>query len=176
MPLKPKILSPFLLKGTSWTRQYGDRLLLIALGLCATIAGVISLFIVFFLLKESIPLLQNIGIHRFFSDQSWTPSQQQYNLVPMIVGSLLAMAGAVAIAAPLGILSAIFCQYYAPGAIASLYRRLIELLAGIPSVVYGFWGLVVLVPMIGRIHPPGPSLLAGILILVMMILPLIGWF
>ena len=177
MPLRPKILSPFLPKGISgipWTRQYGDCLLLIALGLCAAIAGAISLFIVFFLLKESIPLLQDIGIHRFVGDQSWTPSQQQYNLVPMIVGSLLAMVGAVAIAAPLGVLSAIFCQYYAPGAIASLYRRLIELLAGIPSVVYGFWGLVVLVPMIGRIHPPGPSLLAGILILAMMILPTVA--
>jgi phosphate transport system permease protein len=58
--------------------------------------------------------------------------------------------------------------------VAGLYRRLIELLAGIPSVVYGFWGLVVLVPLIGKIHPPGPSLLAGIAILTVMILPTIA--
>jgi phosphate transport system permease protein len=84
------------------------------------------------------------------------------------------MAGSVLVATPLGILSAVFCHYYAPPAIAGLYRRLIELLAGIPSVVYGFWGLVVLVPLIGRIQPPGTSLLAGIAILTIMILPTIA--
>lgn len=174
MQLRPKILSQLPLNMGQGTRQYGDRLLLIALSLCATIAGLLSLFIVFFLVKESIPLLHTIGIHRFWADETWTPSQHQYNLVPMIAGSLLAMAGAVAIAAPLGLLSAIFCQYYAPEAIASIYRRLIELLAGIPSVVYGFWGLVVLVPIIGQLHPPGPSLLAGIIILAIMILPTVA--
>lgn len=174
MQLRPKILSRLHLDTAPLTRQYGDRLLLIALSLCAAIAGLLSLFIIFFLVKESIPLLQTIGIHRFWADPSWTPSQQQYNLVPMIAGSLLAMGGSVAIAAPLGILSAIFSQYYAPGAIAFFYRRLIELLAGIPSVVYGFWGLVVLVPIIGQIQPPGPSLLAGIIILTIMIFPTVA--
>jgi phosphate transport system permease protein len=84
------------------------------------------------------------------------------------------MTGSVLIATPLGILSAVFCHYYAPPAIARLYRRLIELLAGIPSVVYGFWGIMVLVPLIAEIQPPGPSLLAGILILTIMILPTIA--
>ncbi|MCS6320402.1 MAG: phosphate ABC transporter permease subunit PstC, partial [Nitrospira sp.] len=93
------------------------------------------------------------------------------NLTPMLWGTLFAMAGAVMVATPLGILSAVFCHSYAPPAVARPYRRLIELLAGIPSVVYGWWGLVVLVPLIGEIHPPGPSLLAGIVILAIMILP-----
>lgn len=84
------------------------------------------------------------------------------------------MGGSVLIATPIGILSAIFLQFYAPAIVAGLYRRLIELLAGIPSVVYGFWGLVVLVPLIGKVHPPGPSLLAGIAILTVMILPTIA--
>jgi phosphate transport system permease protein len=84
------------------------------------------------------------------------------------------MVGSVLIATPLGILSAVFCHYYAPPAVARPYRRLIELLAGIPSVVYGFWGLVVLVPLIGAIRAPGPSLLAGIVILTIMILPTIA--
>jgi len=92
----------------------------------------------------------------------------------MLWGTLFVTAGSVLIAAPLGIGSAIFCHYYAPPMIAALYRRLIELLAGIPSVVYGFWGLVVLVPLIGRLHPPGTSLLAGIAILTLMILPTIA--
>ncbi len=105
---------------------------------------------------------------------SWHPAEGFYNLTPMLWGTLFAMVGSVLIATPLGILSAVFCHYYAPPAIARPYRRLIELLAGIPSVVYGFWGLVVLVPLIGAIHPPGPSLMAGIVILTIMILPTIA--
>jgi phosphate transport system permease protein len=119
------------------------------------------------------PALRHVGLFRFFTDPSWYPSQGLYNLTPMLWGTLFAMAGSVLVATPLGILSAVFCHYYAPPAIARPYRRLIELLAGIPSVVYGFWGLVVLVPLIGAIHPPGPSLLAGIVILTIMILPTI---
>ena len=151
-----------------------DRLVIGLLRLCATFAGAIVLFIVVFLAIESTPALRHIGLFRFFTDASWYPSQGLYNLTPMLWGTLFAMVGSVLIATPLGILSAIFCHYYAPPAIARPYRRLIELLAGIPSVVYGFWGLVVLVPLIGAIHPPGPSLLAGIVILTIMILPTIA--
>ncbi|QMS86381.1 phosphate ABC transporter permease subunit PstC (plasmid) [Nostoc edaphicum CCNP1411] len=94
--------------------------------------------------------------------------------MPMLWGSLLVTLGSVLLAAPLGIGSAIFCQYYAPPLVGGFYRQLIELLAGIPSVVYGFWGLVVLVPLIGKLQPPGASLLAGIAILTLMILPTIA--
>lgn len=139
----------------------------------ALLVAAIVLSIVLFLLWETLPFLQTVGLNRFFSDASWHPSSEEFNLLPMLWGSLFVTVGAVLMAAPLGILSAIFCQYYAPAAIASLYRRLIELLAGIPSVVYGFWGLVVLVPLVGRIQPPGASLLTGILILTLMILPTI---
>lgn len=140
----------------------------------ALISGAIVLLVGFFLIWEAVPLLQQVGIGRFFTDPSWHPTSRELNLTPMLVGTLLVMATSVLVATPLGILSAVFCQYYAPPAIAQLYRRLVELLAGIPSVVYGFWGLVVLVPLIGRLHPPGPSLLAGTLILTLMILPTIA--
>ena len=126
-----------------------------------------------FLFKESLLVLQAVGIKAFFRDASWNPSEGSYNLVPMLWGTALAMLGSVFLATPLGIISALFCHYYAPLPIAKLYRSLIELLAGIPSVVYGFWGLVVLVPAINRLHPPGTSLLAGIAILTVMILPTI---
>jgi phosphate transport system permease protein len=140
----------------------------------AVVSGIVLLLILGFLLQEALPLLQSIGLARFFQDAAWYPTSREYNLLPMLWGTLLVTAGSVLLATPLGILSAVFCHYYAPSAIAQLYRRLIELLAGIPSVVYGFWGLVVLVPLIGRLHPPGPSLLAGILILSIMILPTIA--
>jgi len=140
----------------------------------AIVSGAIVLLIIVFLIWETLPILQNIGLTRFFKDPSWHPTSDEFNLTPMLSGTLLVMSGAVLIATPVGILSAVFCHYYAPPVLAKLYRRLIELLAGIPSVVYGFWGLVVLVPIIGRIHPPGPSLLAGTLILTLMILPTIA--
>ena len=151
-----------------------DRLLLWLLRGTATLAGAIVLLIVGFLVVEALPILRHVGIGRFLTDPSWHPAEGFYNLTPMLWGTLFAMVGSVLIATPLGILSAVFCHYYAPRAIARPYRKLIELLAGIPSVVYGFWGLVVLVPLIGSIHPPGPSLLAGIVILAMMILPTIA--
>jgi phosphate transport system permease protein len=151
-----------------------DRLLLWLLRGAAAIAGAIVLLIVAFLVMEALPVLRHVGVARFFTDPSWHPAEGFYNLTPMLWGTLFAMVGSVLIATPLGICSAVFCHYYAPPAIARPYRRLIELLAGIPSVVYGFWGLVVLVPLIGAIHPPGPSLLAGIVILTIMILPTIA--
>jgi phosphate transport system permease protein len=151
-----------------------DRLLLWLLWGTAAIAGAIVLLIVLFLVLDALPAFRHVGMARFFTDPSWHPSEGLYNLTPMLWGTLFAMAGSVVIATPLGILSAVFCRYYAPPALGRLYRKLIELLAGIPSVVYGFWGLVVLVPLIGAIHPPGPSLLAGIVILTIMILPTIA--
>lgn len=162
------------LHSNTLSRWSTDELLCWLLRGIATLAGMIVLLIVVFLTMEALPALHHVGPLRFVTDPSWHPAEGFYNLTPMLWGTLLAMAGSVLIATPLGIFSAVFCHYYAPLALASLYRRLIELLAGIPSVVYGFWGLVVLVPLIGEMHPPGPSLLAGILILTIMILPTIA--
>lgn len=162
--LKAKILSPF---------QSDIFLLWILWGL-AVITGIIVILITAFLLIEALPILREAGWLRFVSDRSWHPVQGFYNLMPMLWGSLLVTFGSVLFAAPLGIGSAVFCQYYAPPVFGGLYRQLINLLAGIPSVVYGFWGLVVLVPLIGKLQPPGTSLLAGIAILTLMILPTIA--
>lgn len=140
----------------------------------AGVTAAILLLMLGFLCLESFPLLREIGVSRFFTDPDWHPTSDRFNLVPMLLGTLLVSCGAVLLATPCGMASALFCRYYAPPSIATLYRRLIELLAGIPSVVYGFWGLVVLVPMINRLHPPGSSLLAGILVLALMILPTVA--
>ncbi|MGD9653187.1 MAG: phosphate ABC transporter permease subunit PstC [Candidatus Dadabacteria bacterium] len=151
-----------------------DTLLVWTLRTCAVTAGAVVLLITVFLITESLPVLRSVGLIKFFTDASWHPVEDLYNLTPMLWGTLLAAAGSVIIATPLGILSAVFTNYYAPATIANSYRKIIGLLAGIPSVVYGFWGLVVLVPLIGEYEPPGPSLLAGILILSIMILPTIA--
>ena len=169
--LKTSISSPF--KPKTWFKTPIDILLIWTLRVLAAIAGAIVLLIIIFLILEALPILKQVGFLPFFTDSSWNPAEGLYNFTPMLWGTLFAMIGSVLFATPLGILSAVFCQYYAPKRIAYLYRRLIELLAGIPSVVYGFWGLVVLVPLINRLHPPGTSLLAGIAILTIMILPTI---
>ncbi|MBA3613498.1 MAG: phosphate ABC transporter permease subunit PstC [Nitrospirales bacterium] len=150
-----------------------DALLAWSLRLLALMAGGLLLLVVAFLLHESWPALQRIGLSRFVTDPGWYPTEDAYRLTAMVWGTLWATVGSVLLATPLGILSALFCHFYAPPLLSRWYRRMVELLAGIPSVVFGFWGLVVLVPMIGRWHPPGPSLLAGILILTLMILPTI---
>lgn len=151
-----------------------DAIILWILRGAAASAGMVVLFIIAFLFLEALPALQGIGPFRFFNDVSWHPTDGAFNLAPMLLGTLLATIGALVLATPLGILSAVFIHYYAPPTLGRIYRRLIGLLAGIPSVVYGFWALVVLVPIIGRIVPPGPSLSAGILILALMILPTIA--
>ena len=154
--------------------QVSEWLLVNTLRTLAGISGAILVLIVGFLWVEAWPSLHEVGLIRFFGDPGWVPTRNAFNLAPMVLGTVCITLGAVLLAIPFGIGSAIFCHYYAPGAIAYLYRRMIELLAGIPSVVYGLWGLVVLVPLIGRLHPPGPSVLAGIVILALMILPTIA--
>ena len=148
-----------------------DRFLILALRGCACVTGILSLLIVVFLTVEALPALRHVGLHRFFLDTSWHPTEKLFGALPMLTGTLLATAGAVLLATPLGILSALFCRFFAPVKLAKLYRNILQVLAGIPSVVYGFWGLVVLVPLIASRRPPGASLLAGILILTVMILP-----
>jgi phosphate transport system permease protein len=151
-----------------------DTLILWLLRIASGIAAGMVLLILFFLLAESLPLLREVSAVRFVTDSSWQPTEGAYNLAPMLSGTLYAAAGALFLATPLGIASALFVAYYALPSAARIYRRLIELLAGIPSVVYGFWALTTLVPLINELHPPGASLLAGILVLTLMILPTVA--
>ena len=156
------------------SRSPADRLLVGSLWTAALAAAAIVFVVVAFLVWESFPALLNPGPGVFFSDPSWHPTEGEWGMAPMLWGSLYAALGAVLLATPLGVLSAVFCRFHAPVRVAGAYRRMIELLAGIPSVVYGFWGLVVLVPVIARMAPPGASLLAAILVLAVMILPTIA--
>ena len=136
---------------------------------CITIVVLIGIFI----LLKSYPFIQQMGLSVLWQDERWAPTQGLFNLVPIFVGSILVTMGAVLVAGPIGVLLAIFGRFYAPVWVAKVYRGLIELLAGIPSVVYGFWGLVVLVPLINNIAAPGASLLAGVIVLAVMILPIV---
>ena len=150
-----------------------DRLVQWLLRLGAMIAALVMLLILAFLLLESWPALFQLTPARFWMDVSWHPLEASYNLMPMLSGTVLASIGALLLAIPLGLASALFIVFYATAHLATPYKRLIELLAGIPSVVFGFWGLTTLVPLITQWHPPGASLLAAVLVLTLMILPTI---
>jgi len=151
-----------------------DKRLAWLLSGCALLAALIVVLILGFLLNESWPVLRHVSLRHFFADASWHPTQGLYNLMPMLTATLLSSLGALVLAGPLGVASGLFMHYYAPPRLAGVYRRLIELLAGIPSVVYGFWGLVTLAPLVGRLHPPGVSLLTAILVLALMVLPTVA--
>lgn len=134
------------------------------------------MLILIFVLWEAAPALITLGIGPFLTDPGWQPTSSEetrYGVGAMLAASLSVTFGAVAVAGVPGVLSALFIRFYAPRSLAAVYRRIIELLAGIPSVVFGFWGLVVLVPVINRVAPPGQSLLAGILVLSLMVMPTI---
>jgi phosphate transport system permease protein len=154
-----------------------DQLLRWLLAIVSTISAVIVVLVLVLLIVESGPGVSRVGM-RYVTDPSWHPAaiaeDGRFNVTPMLIGTLAATIGAVVVATPLGLASALFCQFYGSRRLVLVYRRLIELLAGIPSVVYGFWGLVVLTPLIREWKPPGQSLLAGILILSIMILPTIA--
>lgn len=151
-----------------------DKQLALLLRGVSLIVAAIVMLIMLFLIGESWPLLRHISISRFFTDTSWHPAQGLYNLTPMLSATLFSTCGALLLAIPLGIASALFSRFYVPPLLAAWYRRLIELLAGIPSVVYGFWGLTTLAPLIAHLHPPGVSLLSAILILALMVLPTVA--
>jgi len=154
--------------------QRGDRGLEWVLRAVAGVAGAISAAILVFLLLRSLPALARVGPLRFLTDPSWNPVHEAYNAVPMIAGTAAVAGGAVLLAAPLGVASAVFGRFYVRGPLARVHRRMLETLAGIPSVVFGLWGLMVLVPRVAELGPPGQSVLAGALVLALMILPTIA--
>ena len=127
-----------------------------------------------FLFANGVPAIAQIGLPEFLFDTTWRPANDVYGIFPMIVGSIYVTAGAIVVGVPTGLLCAIFLSRFASGRVAAVLKPGVELLAGIPSVVYGFFGLVVMVPFI-RDNMPGRglSLLAAAVLLGIMILPTI---
>ena len=127
-----------------------------------------------FLFANGVPAIAQIGLPEFLFGTTWRPANDIYGIFPMIVGSIYVTAGAILVGVPTGLLCAIFLSRFASGKVAAFLKPGVELLAGIPSVVYGFFGLVVIVPFI-RSNMPGNglSLLAAAVLLGIMILPTI---
>ncbi|WP_407333200.1 phosphate ABC transporter permease subunit PstC [Enterovibrio sp. 27052020O] len=144
-----------------------------ALFLAAAILGVLSLATIgYFIFREGIPAIQQAGLTNMVTGVEWLPPAL-YGIAPMIVASLVSTAGAVVLGVPVAVLTAVFIAEVAPKWLANIIRPAVELLAGIPSVVYGFFGLVIIVPLIQDVFnvPAGNTVLAGIIVLAVMILP-----
>ena len=140
--------------------------------LCALVSTFAVGTIAIFIFIEGLPALQSVGVGKFVAGSVWNPPGY-FGILPMITGSIFSTLGAILIGVPMGVLTAVFLAEIAPEKLAHALRTAIELLAGIPSVIYGFFGLVVIVPLIEQIFniPAGNTLLAGIIVLAIMILP-----
>lgn len=148
-----------------------------SLTLSAITVVVILLAIFFTLLVNSLPSLKAFGIH-FFFNKTWDPVADEYGALPFLTGTLITSFLALLISTPFSIAVAIFLgEYYKKGAVAEVFKNVIDLLAGIPSVIYGFWGIFVLVPIVRTIEmklhipPYGVGIFTSSVILAIMILP-----
>ena len=137
---------------------------------CACILAV--LLICFFLFANGLPFFEQVPVLDFLSGEVWRPSSGQFGILPMILGSVYVTAGALILGAPLGILTAVYLARFCSKRMYAVLKPAISLLAGIPSVVYGFFGLTVIVPAVREtLGGFGSSMLAASLLLALMILP-----
>ncbi|MGI5930242.1 phosphate ABC transporter permease subunit PstC [Pseudoflavonifractor sp.] len=142
---------------------------------CGIVAIVFVLFISIYLIVSGLPAIMEIGLVDFLFGQTWasTAKDPQFGILPFILTSIYGTAGAVVLGVPVGLMTAIFISKVAPKKMAAVVRPAVDLLAGIPSVVYGLIGMIVLVPTVREVFnlPDGASLFAAIIVLAVMILP-----
>lgn len=142
--------------------------------LCACVSILSVALICIFLFANGIPAMTKIGFFDFIFGQKWRPSNEVFGIFPMIIGSIYITAGAVVIGVPIGILTAVYLARFCPEKLYKVIKPAVDLLAGIPSVVYGFFGLCVIVPFVRNyIGGDGNSILTASILLGFMILPTI---
>ena len=155
-------------------RQYSETIMKAVFFITACVSIIAVLLICIFLFASGVPAIKEIGFADFLLGSSWKPGQGLYGIFPMIIGSIYVTAGAIIIGVPIGVFCAVYMAKYCPPGIYRFLKPAVELLAGIPSIVYGFFGLMVIVPMIqNTLGGSGKSLLAASILLGIMILPTI---
>ncbi len=144
--------------------------------LCAAFSIIALGLICIFLLTNGLPAFKEIGVFNFVFSTDWKPSNKpaEYGILPMILGSIYITAIAVIIGVPIGVLTAIYLVFNAPKKVYEIAKPCIQVLSGIPSVVYGFFGILVLVPFVSNVFGGnGYSMLTAGILLAIMILPTI---
>lgn len=163
--------------GLKRNRNERDRLMRYVLIAVSSMTVLIILMIIVFTLGNSWTAISNIDLWEFLTGDSWKPSDGEYGALPLITGTLLVTLGAMAFAVPIGLAAAIYISEVATAHMRNIIKPVCEVFSGIPSVVYGFFGLMVLLPVLRDIFPDqllfGSSWLAGSLVLGIMALPTI---
>lgn len=155
-------------------RKYSENIMKVVFLMTACISIIAVILICVFLFASGVPAIKEIGFADFLFGTSWKPRQNLYGIFPMIIGSVYVTAGAIIIGVPIGLLCAVFMARYCPKGLYRVLKPAIDLLAGIPSIVYGFFGLMVIVPLVqDTLGGSGKSLLTASILLGIMILPTI---
>jgi len=155
-------------------KNFKENLMRIVFFVSALMSVAAVALICLFLFANGIPAMREIGLIDFLFGQVWAPGRDYYGILPFILGSVYVTAGSIVVGVPIGILSAVFMSRFCPKRPYKLIKPAINLLAGIPSVIYGFFGLIVLVPLVMSLPfemRSGQTMLAASLILGIMILP-----
>lgn len=140
-----------------------------------TLSSVVGLALIFFfVIREGLPIFTKVGLNNFLFGTEWFPTRDKFGVLPLILASLIIVLGSVAVATPLGVGLAIYAAEYAPKVIRHALLTIVQLLAGIPSVVFGFFGIIELIPLTARFFGgSGFGLVPAIAVLSIMILPTI---
>lgn len=158
-------------------RNRKEKSVEIVLLLCALVSVVSVLFISFFIFQRGLPLFRSVSVIDFLFGTDWAPSSDtnpRYGILPFIAGSIYVTLGSLVLAVPIGILTAVFMAEIASKRVAEVMRSVVQLLAGIPSVIYGFFGVIVVSKFIREtLGGTGYSMLSGAIILAIMVLPTI---
>jgi phosphate transport system permease protein len=156
----------------------GERLIQTSLLICAAVSILTTLGIVFTLLRETVLFFEQVSIVEFFTETRWTPlfASKKFGIWPLVNGTVLVAAGAMVIALPLGLLAAIYMSEYASENVRRILKPVLEILAGIPTVVYGYFALLFVTPLLKSIFPQTQTFNAASASIVMgfMILPMVA--
>ena len=151
-----------------------EKVMRIVFMLSATVSILAVIVICYFLAGQGLPAMVEIGVSDFLTGTLWKPLEGHFGIFPMIVGSIYVTAGAIILGVPVGLLCAIFMAKFCPRRIYSVLKPAVDLLAGIPSIVYGFFALMVIVPVVQELTgTSGKGILTASIMLAIMILPTI---
>ncbi len=161
-------------------RNLKEKVMELAFLLTACVSILAVALICIFLFQSGLPAMKEIGFANFLFGTQWRPGNQLFGILPMIAGSLYVTAGAILIGVPIGLFMAVFLAMYCPKKVYRLLKPAVDLLAGIPSIVYGFFGMVVIVPSVRwffneviDLNGKGESVFTASIVLGIMILPTI---
>lgn len=155
-------------------KKYSEKIMVVIFAIAASVSVISVILICYFLFSNGIGAMADIGFTNFIFGKEWRPGNDIYGIFPMILGTFYITGGSLVIGIPLGLLMAVFLSRYCPKKIYGLVNSLVELLAGIPSIIYGFFGMVVLVPFVkNNFAGNGNSIFTAAILLGIMILPTI---